>query len=295
MTDKQASFFFVAPTFAALFALATVVAWPGYGQGVKRTTKAQPTAQADTSVMQVAGQQNAQLMNDLEWVFGGKVQRGWAIYVPLIAHTLETDAAIESSDFARAVARWQRGARLPDNGVLGSATFYQLLDKWQSRRLKERGYPSPDQLVTAPPTEFYDPAAPDDQRQVERATYAAYKRMLAAAAADRSLGLTTTKTGELAAGEKYLKLISAFRSRERQEQLRKQEPQAGRAGLAVNSPHFTGRALDLYVGGDPVSTKDANRARQTETRVYRWLVKNAERFGFRPYFFEPWHWEYVGQ
>jgi LAS superfamily LD-carboxypeptidase LdcB len=59
----------------------------------------------------------------------------------------------------------------------------------------------------------------------------------------------------------------------------------------VNSPHFTGRALDVYVGGDPVDTKDANRAIRS-TPAYQWLVRNAERFGFRPYY-EPWHWEYV--
>ena len=68
---------------------------------------------------------------------------------------------------------------------------------------------------------------------------------------------------------------------------------AGTAGLAMNSPHFTGRALDLYVGGDPVDTRDSNRAIQVNTPAYKWLVRNAERFGFRPYFYEPWHWEYV--
>ncbi len=76
--------------------------------------------------------------------------------------------------------------------------------------------------------------------------------------------------------------------------LRRQSPNAGRAGLAVNSPHFTGRALDLYVGGQPVETRDDNRAVQVQTPVYQWLVRNAARFGFRPYFYEPWHWEYVG-
>ena len=67
------------------------------------------------------------------------------------------------------------------------------------------------------------------------------------------------------------------------------------AGLAVNSPHFTGRALDLYVGGEPVDTRDSNRAVQVQTPVYQWLVLNADRFGFRPYCYEPWHWEYVGR
>ena len=89
--------------------------------------------------------------------------------------------------------------------------------------------------------------------------------MVAAAIADRSLGLAHTSRDELAPGEKYLKIISAFRSREYQEKLRRQSPNAGRAGLAVNSPHFTGRALDLYVGGDPVDTRDANRAFQIQT------------------------------
>jgi LAS superfamily LD-carboxypeptidase LdcB len=49
------------------------------------------------------------------------------------------------------------------------------------------------------------------------------------------------------------------------------------------------------VGGLPVETKDANRAIQVQTPVYKWLVRNAEHFGFRPYFYEPWHWEYVGE
>ena len=118
--------------------------------------------------------------------------------------------------------------------------------------------------------------------------------MVAAAAADSTVGLRVGPDGQLDPDEKYLKVVSAFRSREHQELLRKQSPNSGRAGLAVNSPHFTGRALDLYVGGEPVSTKDDNRAIQTQTAAYKWLVKNAARFGFRPYFYEPWHWEYVG-
>jgi LAS superfamily LD-carboxypeptidase LdcB len=90
-----------------------------------------------------------------------------------------------------------------------------------------------------------------------------------------------------------LKIISSYRSREHQERLRAASPNSGRAGLAVNSPHFTGNALDIYVGGEPVSTADANRAIQVETPAYKWLVKNASRFGFYPYYYEPWHWEYV--
>jgi D-alanyl-D-alanine carboxypeptidase len=168
-----------------------------------------------------------------------------------------------------------------------------MIKTWQDARLKDRTVAQADQLHTAPISDFYDPTRAEELRQVERRTYAAYQRMVSAAVADRSLGLARTRRGELASGEKYLRIVSAFRSREYQEKLRRESPNSGSAGLAVNSPHFTGRALDLYVGGEPVDTRDSNRAVQVETRVYLWLVRNAERFGFRPYCYEPWHWEYV--
>ncbi|HVF50510.1 MAG TPA: D-alanyl-D-alanine carboxypeptidase family protein [Pyrinomonadaceae bacterium] len=239
-----------------------------------------------------AATQNAALRNNLMWAFGGKQQRGWYLYMPLIKRLLGTDAAPDSSEFALALSRWQSGAALTPSGVLDSDTLYKMVETWQSRRIKQRSYPQPDQLVTVPASEFWDATRPEELRKVEREAYAAYKRMVAAASLDPSLKLAVTKQGELAPEEKFLKIISAFRSREYQEQLRRQSPNAGRAGLAVNSPHFTARALDIYVGGDPVDTKDANRAIQINTPVYQWLVKNAERFGFYPYYYEPWHWEY---
>ncbi|HYY42840.1 MAG TPA: hypothetical protein VE775_08930, partial [Pyrinomonadaceae bacterium] len=229
MNVSKRDLLFVSLALVALFA--AVAAWPGYSQGRRTSAKSVSNAAASkTTTASVttttdprwttAAQQNAQLQNDLAWVFGGKEQHGWALYAPLIAHTLETEADDVSPDFAQALARWQRGAGLTANGVLFGDTLYKLVATWQSHRLKDHTYPSPDQLLTAPATDFYDAARPDDQRQVEKATYAAYKRMVAAAVADRSLGLSATRTGELAAGEKYLKIISAFRSRERQEQLR---------------------------------------------------------------------------
>jgi D-alanyl-D-alanine carboxypeptidase len=157
---------------------------------------------------------------------------------------------------------------------------------WQSRRAYDHSLPPADRLMLVGCEEFFHPERPEELRQVERQAYQAYRKMIGTAAAELSLDITSAK---------YLKIISAFRSPEYQKQLRRQSPRAGRAGLAVNSPHFTGRALDLYVGGEPVSTRDGNRAQQTQTRVYRWLVKNAGRFGFHPYFYEPWHWEYQPQ
>ena len=245
--------------------------------------KTKPTI-AGTSSFATAAATNVTLRNELSWTFSGKQQRGWYLYDLLIGKTLNTHHDAASSDFANAVASWQKKRGLSADGVLDQDALMAMVSQWQSNRLKNRADAQPDQLIIAPASDFYDPSRPDDLRQVERNTYAAYQKMIAAARADSDLKLPP----------KFLKIVSAFRSREYQENLRKKSPNAGSAGLAVNnSPHFTGRALDLYVGGDAVDTKDSNRAIQVNTPAYRWLVRNAERFGFRPYFYEPWHWEYV--
>jgi len=238
-------------------------------------------------------QANALLRNELTWKFGGKQQRGWYLYTPLIKRLVNSNHDPASPQFAAAVAGWQKKSGLNPSGIIDEETFYAMVKAWQDARLQDRTPAQPEQLLTAPIADFYDPTRAEELRQVERQTYAAYKRMVAAAIAERSLGLAHAGRGELSSDEKYLKIVSAFRSREYQEKLRRESPNAGSAGLAVNSPHFTGRALDLYVGGEPVDTQDANRSLQVETKVYQWLVKNAERFGFRPYCYEPWHWEYV--
>jgi zinc D-Ala-D-Ala carboxypeptidase len=237
---------------------------------------------------------NLVLSNEAVWTFGAKEQHGWYLYAPLISRLLGTDEGPAAKGFAIALARWQQVAGLNPTGVLDEDSLNAMVVKWQAARIKNRELAPPDQLLTVSAAEFYDPERLEELRQVEKTTYAAYQRMLAAAIKEPSLHLAHNGDGKLGSSEKYLKIISAFRSREYQEKLRRQSPSAGRAGLAVNSPHFTGRALDLYVGGDPVDTKDANRALQVQTPVYQWLVRNAGRFGFRPYFYEPWHWEYVG-
>jgi LAS superfamily LD-carboxypeptidase LdcB len=261
----------------------------------KRAEVAAPAPEKkDTSLFAEAAARNTALKYELSWAFGGKQQRGWYLYAPLISRELGTEKDSATDGFASALSRWQEGAGLEPDGVLDEQTLYRFVTEWQSARLKDKTPARAEQLLLAPTSDFYDPSRPDELRQVERETYAAYKRMVAAALADPSSGLKGTASGELAPEEKYLKIVSSFRSREYQENLRRQSPNSGRAGLAVNSPHFTGRALDLYVGGEPVETKDSNRAAQVQTKAYRWLVRNADRFGFRPYYYEPWHWEYVG-
>lgn len=235
--------------------------------------------------------ENIRLKNSLTWTFGGKTQRGWYLYVPLIQQTIGTEAEVETSEFARAVAVWQTQSNLNPTGIIDAETFSRMVKSWQAQRLNSSRFPSDDQLVIAATADFYDPSRAAELRKVEREAYAAYKQMIAAAIIE--LKLKTDESGEIDSNEKFLKIISSFRSREYQNRLRKASPNSGRAGLAVNSPHFTGNALDIYVGGEPVSTKDENRALQIQTPAYKWLVKNASRFGFYPYFYEPWHWEYV--
>ena len=230
---------------------------------------------------------NEKLSDNLEWAFGGKTQKGWKLYLPLITSLLTSDSQTESRDFSKALAEWQRRSGLQATGILDQTSWMKMVGYWQSRRSGDHTVPSAG-LVTVPSESFFDSTRPAELRQVEAATYAAYQRM--AAAAIKELGLDKSPQGSEAVN--YFKIISAFRSPEYQRMLRAQSPGSGRAGLAVNSPHFTGKALDIYVGGEPVSTRDQNRQVQTNSVAYRWLVRNAARFGFIPYFYEPWHWEY---
>ena len=252
-----------------------------------------PTSTKPVGPFADAATQNAMLRNELIWTFGNKQQRGWYLYDALIGQTLNVGFDASSPDFASTIAGWQKQKALSANGVLDENSWMALVGQWQNNRLKDKTPATPDQLMTVSASEWFDPERLEENRQVEKQTYAAYRQMVAAAIADPSLKLAHTSPNDLAPTEKFFKIISGYRSAEYQEKLRRQSPNAGSAGLATHSPHFTGRALDLYVGGDPVDTKDANRAIQVNTPAYKWLVRNAERFGFRPYFYEPWHWEYV--
>ena len=242
-----------------------------------------------------AAEQNSRLKTSVVWNFGGKQQQGWQIYEPLIRESVKVENGAGDNEFAAGLSQWQKSNGLAPSGTLEEATFNRFVAAWQTHRLKQRTQATPEELTEGAAADFYDPGRSAELRRIERETYAAYKKMVAAAAADKTLNLRTNADGTLAAGERFLKIVSSHRSPEYQKQLRAASPNAGSAALAVNfSPHFTGRALDIYVGGDPVSTEDANRLLQTNTPVYRWLVANAPQFGFCPYFYEPWHWEYVG-
>jgi zinc D-Ala-D-Ala carboxypeptidase len=285
--------------FSCLVAYSLIIDADVYAQ---RAHVAGPSVVATASVKKVetasaafakAAITNASLRNSLSWTFGGKTQTGWNIYIPLISHTIGVEEGPDSTEFALALSKWQAKLSLPETGILDRTTLETFTRHWQSRRLDRAGLTVDTTLSSAPIGEFYDPTRSPDLLQLEQQTHLAYKKMLAAAAKDLKHELKLTPTGELDPNEKFLRIVSAYRSPAYQAALRKKEPNAGRAALAKNSPHSTGHALDIYVGGEPVKTLDSNRLIQVQTPAYIWLVKNAEKFGFYPYFYEPWHWEYV--
>ena len=234
-----------------------------------------------------AAQKNAVLKKNLSWKWG-RPQRGWHLYIPLISKTLDTNANPDSTEFASSVADWQRARGIRADGVINQKTLFSFIEHWQAKRIRPIYEAKEDDLLTAPISDFYDPTREERLLKVDRSAYDAFKRMVADAGThfDRDEG----KAGIFGP---YLSIVSSYRSPAYQRELRRKDPKANRAQLAVRSPHFTGRALDIYVGGEPVTSKDANRAIQVKTPAYLWMVENAEKYGFVPYFYEPWHWEYV--
>jgi len=57
-------------------------------------------------------------------------------------------------------------------------------------------------------------------------------------------------------------------------------------------PHGTGRALDIQLSVGGTSSDKKSIEEQKSTDDYKWLLKNAEKYGFYNYEAEPWHWEY---
>lgn len=64
----------------------------------------------------------------------------------------------------------------------------------------------------------------------------------------------------------------------------------GRKWLAYNSPHETGLAMDIGVGG--LWPSRATATAQKKRPLHEWLVEHAYEFGWHPYKVEPWHWEF---
>ena len=161
-----------------------------------------PSGTSSSSPLSAVVARNVQLQTDLIWTFGGKQQHGWYLYATLIGRLLDTEMDPTTEGFAAALTLWQKHAGLAQTGVLDETSLNAMVSKWQQTRLKNRAPASSDKMIVAPSSDFYDPSRKDELRMVEPETYAAYKRMVAAAVSDRSLSLDG-HGGDLARSEKY--------------------------------------------------------------------------------------------
>ena len=204
------------------------------------------------------GLSNGISLHSLEWAPFGSAEWGWETYVPLIQQELGTVCSASSPTFARLLADFQTAHQLPSSGIFDEATFQTFRGLWQERRpfimARVREEPCPE-----PPPLYQLGYLVESEEHADRLTRLLRRDVLEArcAAAGNCDGLRR----------------------------------------AVCSPHRTGTAVDLYVGqavGLGVdSTSPASRLHMSRGATYRWLVRNAGRFGFVPYAFEPWHWEWV--
>jgi D-alanyl-D-alanine carboxypeptidase len=212
---------------------------------------------------------------------------GWAVYAPMIGREIGTPCGLETPAFASALARWQGAHGLARSGRVDQPTLSILATTWLLRRPFVRAArtgcpppPAPSDLAAAAPRESFGGkmvfARPE--------ALAAYRRMIKAA---QRAGIAPP----------LLQIASGYRGPD-EEAARCADGSCGAARKARCSAHRTGLAFDFHLGAapgeDPFSAADANRLSLSRTAAYRWLVANAVRFGFVPYPFEPWHWEWTG-
>lgn len=229
---------------------------------------------------------NARSLTSLTWSPFGPPEMGWEIYVPLIAAEIGTACSPADPGFAAALARWAKANDLPATGEFTPALFQALKARWHRKRPFSRIDPAncpagETNLAIATAEESYGPPM-----RLRPAALAAYRRMIAAARAEAPQIFTSQST---------LDIFSGFRDPAADAERCAETGSCDGLRRTLCSAHRTGLALDLYVGGDPASTDDLNRLQQSRNPAYRWLVRNAHRFGFVPYAFEPWHWEWTGE
>jgi len=237
---------------------------------------------------------NAQSFRTLAWAPFRRAELGWETYAPLIAREIATACAPDTPGFAAALSAWEARQGLPADGTMSEPVFIRLRTTLELRRPFVRV--NAQGICPAPPPEAALAAADKPEGYAGMAirmrpgALAAYRRMAAAArAADPAI----------AADPRNLTIFSGFRAPAADDARCAGEGNCDNRVRATCSAHRTGLAMDLYVGEAPGfrpdSSADANRLFMSKTPTYRWLVANADRFGFVPYPFEPWHWEWTGE
>ena len=237
---------------------------------------------------------NAASLRTLAWSPFGRAELGWETYVPLIAREIHTTCPPASPGFAAAFAAWEEEQKLPADGILDDAVFQRMKGVLQARRpfvqiVARRicpDAPSMARLEIGVPSEGYS----GKRILLRPAAFTAWRRMVAAAKAEDP---------RIAADPRNLTIFSGYRDPNADAARCNAEGNCQGVVRAACSAHRTGLAVDMYVGQapgyGPDSSADPNRLYMSYTPAYRWLVANANRFGFVPYPFEPWHWEWTGE
>lgn len=240
-----------------------------------------------------AAKANSASLASLVWPLEGKSETGWAIYAPLVGHEIGTVCPPDSPAFAAALARWQAAHKVSGAGEMDAATMQAMNQVWLSHRpfVAQSAKacpapPAPSQLARATPAESFG----GKTIELRPEALAAYRAMVAAAR--RALP-------EVRADPRLLTIFSGFRSPDADAARCASQGNCQGRVRASCSAHRTGLALDLDLGAAPGeridSSDDAHRLFISRSAAYRWLVWNAGRFGFAPYPFEPWHWEWRGE
>lgn len=238
---------------------------------------------------------NAMSLTTLEWTPFDRMEWGWETYLPLVQREIGSRCAPSSGRFAQALAAFQIRYQLPANGVFDAATFQVLRGLWQERRpfvmgrVRQEPCPAPPSLSDLGYLVAEEEHADRLTRLLRRDVLDAYRNMVAAA---------RVEVWEIANDPEKLQIFSGFRDPEADAARCAQQGNCDGLRRAVCSPHRTGTAVDLYVGHAPGlgvdDTSPASRLYMSQTPTYQWLVRNAGRFGFVNYVYEPWHWEWVG-
>jgi len=269
--------------------------------GVPATRAQQDVLQRDPAVCggddapyAEAAAKNAKSLTTAQWTPYGSPETGWETYLPMIQRELGTQCGPGTPVFAQKLAAFQARHKLEVDGVFGSSSFQVFKGLWQERRpfilARLRG-----ECPTAPVSYIMTnlPKAEDtydrEDRRLRGDALKAYRRMIDAARRD----------GVMLADPKALTIFSGYRQADVDSERCASEGNCDGRRRATCSPHATGYAIDVNLGYAPGyridSTDPRNRLWQSRTKAYRWLVRNADRFGFVPYVFEPWHWEWVGE
>jgi D-alanyl-D-alanine carboxypeptidase len=277
-------------------------AWAWLFSGPSRQAGTPPRAEQRASVAcgapssyVDAARANGASLETLAWAPFRRPEIGWATYAPVIAAEVGTSCAPDSPGFAAAVGAWQSAHGLGATGRIDAATVEPMRVAWMLRRpfvaaTRDGACPEPppaDRLAQARADESY---GGDGKAMALRGdALDAYRRMVAAA---------RREVPAAAADPRLLTIFSGFRDPAADAARCASEGNCGGPERANCSAHRTGLAVDLYLGAAPGlrpdTTDDVNRRFLSGSPTYLWMVRNAGRFGFVGYPFEPWHWEWTG-